>query len=438
MNVILLSGGSGKRLWPLSNEVRSKQFLKILKKEDGTYESMVQRVYRKIHEIDSDATITVATSAMQVSALRNQLGDDVGISVEPCRRDTFPAIVLASAFLKDVEHVSEDEVVVVCPVDPYVDDAYFHALAKLGILAQDEGTNLTLMGIEPLSPSEKFGYIIPEEKTEVSRVDSFKEKPSAKLAERYIEQGALWNGGVFAYKLGYVLKKAHELISFTDYADLYAKYDTLEKISFDYAVVEHEEKTQVMRFCGDWKDLGTWNALTEAMEDHGLGNVIISDSCRDTHIINELDIPILGVGLKNVIVSASPDGVLVADKDQSDQIKPFVDGMKQEVMYAEKSYGTYHVLDISDQSMTIKVILKAGQHMTYHSHEHRDEIWNVASGTGRCIVDGMEQAVHPGDVITMQAGCRHTLIAETDLNVIELQIGSHIHVDDKIVYDWKF
>lgn len=107
MNIILLSGGSGKRLWPLSNNIRSKQFIKIFKREDGSYESMVQRVYRQIKKVDIDATVTIATSKSQVSAIHNQLGEDVGISMEPCRRDTFPAIALSTAYLVDVKHIDQ-------------------------------------------------------------------------------------------------------------------------------------------------------------------------------------------------------------------------------------------------------------------------------------------------------------------------------------------
>ena len=125
MNIVLLSGGSGKRLWPLSNDIRSKQFIKIFKNEDGSYESMLQRMHRQIKEVDPDAVVTIATSKAQVSALNNQLGDGVGISTEPCRRDTFPAIALAAAYMTDVLDTDPDEAVVVCPIDPYVDSDYF-------------------------------------------------------------------------------------------------------------------------------------------------------------------------------------------------------------------------------------------------------------------------------------------------------------------------
>ena len=149
MNIVLLSGGSGKRLWPLSNDIRSKQFIKLFKKEDGSYESMVQRVYGQIRSVDKDAQIIIATSKSQVSAIHNQLGSDVGVCVEPCRRDTFPAIALATAYLRDVKGVSEEEAVVVCPVDPYVNEDYFQALKDLGRLAEKGNANLVLMGIEP-------------------------------------------------------------------------------------------------------------------------------------------------------------------------------------------------------------------------------------------------------------------------------------------------
>ena len=161
MNIVLLSGGSGKRLWPLSNDTRSKQFIKIFRTQNDEYESMVQRVYRQIMSVDGNAEVTIATSKSQVSAIHNQLGGDVGISVEPCRRDTFPAIALAAAYLRDVRGVAEEEAVVVCPVDPYVEEDYFRALRRLGDRAAASGANLVLMGIEPTYPSEKYGYIIP-------------------------------------------------------------------------------------------------------------------------------------------------------------------------------------------------------------------------------------------------------------------------------------
>jgi len=431
MNIVLLSGGSGKRLWPLSNDIRSKQFIKIFKKEDGEYESMVQRVYRQIKAVDADAKVTIATSKTQVSAIYNQLGTDVGISVEPCRRDTFPAIALATAYLVDVMGADPEESVVVCPVDPFVEEDYFRALKGLSDQADKGEANLVLMGIEPTYPSEKYGYIIPESDAHTAVVKTFKEKPTADVAKQYIAQGALWNGGVFAYKLKYVMNRAHELIDFVDYHDLFAKYDTLTKISFDYAVVEKEDKIQVQRFAGQWKDLGTWNTLTEAMEENVVGKGVLNETCSGVHIINEMDVPILAMGMRDVVISASPEGILVSDKEQSSYIKPYVDKFEQQVMFAEKSWGSFKVLDVEKESMTIKVTLNPGHSMNYHSHQYRDEVWVVISGSGKTVVDGMEQSVSAGDVITMAAGCRHTVFAETELKLMEVQLGREINVQDK-------
>ena len=432
MNIVLLSGGSGKRLWPLSNDVRSKQFIKIFKTESGEYESMVQRVYRQIQAVDSDAIITIATSKSQVSAIVNQLNDRVNICIEPCRRDTFPAIALATAYLHDVQGIDENEAVVVCPVDSYVEEGFFEALKILTEEAMSEDTNLVLMGMEPTYPSEKYGYIIPMDGKPVSNVSTFREKPDEETAKKYISQGALWNGGVFAYKLKYVLEKAHELIDFKDYNDLLNKYGSLDKISFDYAVVERENQIKVVRYGGEWKDLGTWNTLSEAMTERTIGNVLCNDCCENVHIINELSVPVLCMGIKNAVISASAEGILVSDKEQSAQIKPFVDEINQQIMFAEKSWGNFEVVDVEKNSMTIKITLKAGQGMNYHYHESREEVWTVLKGNGYVVIDGEEKAVSSGDVIKMPVGCKHTIVADTELVLMEVQIGENISVHDKI------
>lgn len=436
MNIILLSGGSGKRLWPLSNDIRSKQFIKIFKKSDGEYASMVQRIYDQIKTVDPDAKVTIATSKSQVSSIHNQLGYDVGISVEPCRRDTFAAIALATAYLHDEKQVPENEAVVVCPVDPYVDFSYFECVNKLYEKAENGDKNLVLMGILPTYPSDKYGYIKPIKDEQNNAAYAFTEKPTEEKAKEYIEAGALWNGGVFAYKLSYVLDKAKELLGTSDYAELFSDYENLKKISFDYAVVENEKSIEVVRYEGEWKDVGTWNTLTEVMDESIIGNGRVNDKCANVHIINELGIPILGMGLKDMVISASPEGILVSDKEQSAQIKPYVDAIDQQIMFADKSWGTYRILDVEENSLTIKATLKPGHRMNYHSHEHRDEIWNVIQGTGKTIVDGMEQPIKPGDVVTMAAGTKHTVIAgDEGLQLIEVQLGKDINVGDKKKYE---
>ena len=443
MNIILLSGGSGKRLWPLSNEVRSKQFIKFFKTEqlddsgNRVYESMLQRVFRQIRTVDKNAMITIAASKSQVSSIYNQIGENVGICVEPCRRDTFPAIALAAAYLHDEKGLCEDAAVVVCPVDPYVNEEYFIALRSLWEQAQKGTANLWLMGIKPTYPSEKYGYILPDTADTITKVAGFKEKPDETTAKQYIAQGGLWNSGVFAYKLSYVLQRAHQLLDFTDYYDLYNKYETLSNISFDYAVAEHEPDIAVMRFNGEWKDLGTWNTLTDAMEEPVTGNARMNDTCQNVHVVNELGIPVLAMGLQDVVIAVSSEGILVSDKKESSRIKPYVEAIDSQIMFAEKSWGDFHVLDAEEDSLTIKLMINPGRRMNYHSHDRRDEIWTIISGHGRTIVDGMEQSVKAGDVITMQAGCKHTIIADSRLQLIEVQLGREISVSDKRKHKWE-
>ena len=437
MNIILLSGGSGRRLWPLSNEVRSKQFIKVFRSPSGEPESMVQRVYRQIVTQIPDADVTIASSKRQLSSIKNQLGENVSISPEPARRDTFAAIVLALSYLTDVKKVSPDEPVIICPVDPYVEDDYFRALVSLEKLVREK-EGICLLGIKPTFPTAKYGYIVPEDKEEVSCVSYFKEKPSEEDAKQLIEKGALWNAGVFGVRAGYILKIAEKLIGYKSYEDLLSRYEDLESISFDIAVLEKETGIRVLRFAGEWKDVGTWNTMAETMESSSFGNVVFGGECENTTAVNDLDVPVICMGLKDVIVAAGPDGILVSDKHQSSYIKPVVDAVSGDVRYSEKSWGSFKVIDSTDKSLTIKVTLLPGHHMYYHSHERRDEVWTVIEGEGILVVNDERKNVGPGDVIQLPAGCKHTIIAKTRLEMIEVQTGTEISVSDKIKYEYDF
>lgn len=436
MHIILLSGGSGKRLWPLSNDIRSKQFIKLFR-EENKYESMVQRVYRQIKTVNKSIQITIATSKTQASAIYNQLGEDVAICVEPTRRDTFPAIALAAAYLHDEKGVDKDETIVICPVDPYVEDSYFETINTLENVVSSYNGNLTLMGIEPTYPSEKYGYIIPETNEKLSAVIEFKEKPNIEKAKLYLAQGALWNAGVFACKLGYIMEIAHSIMDFKDYRDLYAHYSECPKISFDYAVVEKEKRIQVVRYSGEWRDVGTWNMMSEVMSETTKGNVVLDDTCRNVNVVNELDIPILVMGAKDTIVVASHDGILISDKERSGYIKPYAEKISTDIRYADKSWGNYQVIDVGDHYLSVKITMAEGQRMSYHSHAFREEIWTILSGKGEVIVDGSSASVSAGDVVTLSMNCKHTILAKTKMVILETQIGEVISKDDKYKYFYE-
>lgn len=428
MNIILLSGGSGKRLWPLSNEIRSKQFIRMLKRGDE-YESMVQRVYHQIKEVDPCGKIVIATSNTQVSAIHNHLGADVDICVEPERRNTYPAILLATSYMKEKYDLNVDDVIIVCPVDPYVDNDYFLCLKKLYDVASTNRYNITLMGVMPSEPSEKYGYIIPEDKdVEVSKAYAFKEKPDRETAKMYIAEGGLWNCGVFAFKVGYLLKDDNS------YSDIYSDYSKLEKTSFDYAVVEKEKNIGTIRFDGIWKDIGTWNALTDVMAEPTIGNVEMDRATLNTNVINELNMPLLCMGLKDLIIAASSDGILVSSKERSPYIKEYTEKIATQVMYAEKSWGSFTILDAGKDYLTIKIKLLPGHHLKYHSHQMRDEVWTILRGEAEVITDDIHFSVSPGNTVRIPKGMKHTIKAITNLEVVEVQIGSHISIKDKKIF----
>lgn len=433
MNLILLSGGSGTRLWPLSNEVRSKQFLKVFRDENGKHESMVQRMHRMIRFVDPSTSITIATSKKQVEMIRNQLGNDIDISIEPCRKDTFPAVALSVAYLHDVKHISKNDSVVICPIDPLVDYEYFKLLKQMYEIAGE--SNLTLMGIEPTYPSEKYGYIIDK-----NGGIEFKEKPSALNAAKYIKSGALWNGGVFAFKIHYLLDKIKQIYGFSSYKELYKNYDKLDAISFDYAVAEKEKSIRVIKYSGKWKDLGTWNTLTEAMNDEVGKNAVLGEGCQNVHVINELSIPIVGLGLKNMVIAATPDGILVSDKHSSSFLKKYVPNNRP--MMEKKQWGEYKVLDYQvfedgKKALTEELIILPTKQTAYLCHFHRDEIWNVIKGSGLLYIDDATKEIKSGETIRIEARTYHAVKAIEELHIINVQIGNEIDEDDFNVLSCK-
>lgn len=430
MNYILLSGGSGKRLWPLSNEVRSKQFIKILKSLDGNIESMVQRVYRQINTIDKNANITIATSINQVPQLKNQLGNDIDISIEPARRDTFPAIALASLYLIDKKNISLDDTVVISPVDPYVSDEYFSKMLELDNKVKKEDVNIGLIGIKPTYPSEKYGYILEKNGTV-----EFKEKPNLEKAKQFLKEGALWNAGVFCFKLSYIKEKTKELTGFDTYNDLYNNYETLEKISFDYAVVEKEKSIKLVEYNGEWKDIGTWNTLCEVMSDNSIGSVLVDNKSSNINIVNELDIPIIAMGLKDAVIAASADGIFVSDKGESSYNKPLVEKLDNRPMYEERAWGDFKILDMYKNSLVKHLFIKAGEGISYQLHKHRDEIWTIIDGEGVFVLDDVSKNVSQGDTLIIKKGQKHTLKAISDVHFIETQIGSELREDDIVRID---
>ncbi|MGJ8539709.1 sugar phosphate nucleotidyltransferase [Heyndrickxia coagulans] len=444
MKLVLLSGGSGKRLWPLSNDTRSKQFLRVLE-SDEEKQSMVQRVWGQLKTVGLAESSVIATSKMQRDMIHSQLGLDVPLIIEPERRDTFPAIALASSYLYSVG-VSDDEVVVVLPVDPYVENRFFNNIKDLENVLETTQAELALVGVRPTYPSSKYGYIVPEEVVEGARyfkVHHFTEKPSEEKAQSLIGMNALWNCGVFAFKLKYLINILLEKQLPVEYEKLLQQYQLLPKISFDYEVVENANHIVALPYDGYWKDLGTWNTLTEEMATTQIGKGVLSDDSVNTHLINELDIPVTVIGTKDIVVAASPDGILVSDKASSPKIKDFIREFNQPPMYEERLWGWSRTLDYAKyddcEMVTKRIHITKDRNSTYHYHNFRDEVWTIVSGEGELALDESLTRVKSGDIIHLPAGRKHGIRAITDLEFIEVQTGEAISNDDfvRIYYEWE-
>ena len=421
MNVILLSGGSGRRLWPLSNDVLSKQFLKLLRDSRGAKESMVQRVVRQLTEVNKNVNLFVSCNFTQNDILCHQL-EGIEPILEPSRRDTFPALSLAAAYLHYKKEADLEQAILLCPIDVFAESEYFKLLKNVWKLAANNDYNIGLLGATPTYPSEKFGYIL----CKGGAVEGFIEKPPEREAKQFISNGALWNCGVIAVKIRYVLECAKKYISFDGYEDFYNQYNKLPKVSFDYEIVEKESSIGVVSYSGTWKDLGDWNAFTEEIGDTCIGNVIVSDGAVNTNVINMLNIPVIAHDIENSIVVASHDGILVSSKQTSFPIKSLVEQTSLRPMYEQRQWGDCYVLyykQTDNASLTVKLIrMDIGRTICFEPHNEQGNVWVVVCGKGILTINEEVSTVSKGCVIDIECGVRHSLQAVTELELVEVRI----------------
>lgn len=439
IHLILLSGGSGTRLWPLSNSSRSKQFLKVLRDAEGNHVSMVQRVFGQIRSVDAGLDVTIATCASQESSIRRQVEGGYTLVLEPERRDTAPAIMLACANLALEQGAREEDTVVVMPIDTYADQTYYDGIVKLDEAVRDGFADLVLLGVEPTYPSEKYGYIVPASPEGDPRyVAHFTEKPDEATAKRLIEQGALWNCGVFAFRLGYLTGLTARYLIADTFEGFRSRYAELPKNSFDYEVVEKADSVGVVSYSGQWKDLGTWNTLTEEMADQCSGRVVVDEAtCANVHVINETGLPMVVAGLSDAVVIATPDGILVSSKEASKYIKTQVsEAAESRPMYEQRRWGEYRVVDSSvfpdgAKALTKEMIVRDGKQLSYQRHAHRSEVWTVVSGTGEVVLNGLVKQVRAGSVVQIPAHTMHAGRAVgSDMHIIEVQQGDILVEED--------
>lgn len=444
MYTVLLSGGSGKRLWPLSNDFFSKQYIKLVRdaKDGRQICSMIQRVWGQLEQIGLSENIAVAANSAQVEIIKGQISDAVPIAVEPERRDTFPAVVLSCAFLKSVMNALEEDYVLVMPVDPFAGREFFGCLPKIQQVLQRTGAPIGLIGAKPTYPSEKYGYIVPRARREgYLEVEGFTEKPDLETAQGLLDRGALWNCGVFCFRLGLAREYCEKYGLPFDYETIRARYAELPKNSFDYEVLEKAEELAAVEFEGTWKDLGTWNTLTEEMSDPAVGKVQIDSTCTNTHVINTLDIPIIAMGTHDLVVAASNDGILVSDKYTSSFLKDCLKDYDASPRYEERRWGSIKTVDVFEEerqsAVTKRVKLLAGKNTSYHSHKTQNIVLIVISGEGELVVNGVRSVLRQGDSAQIHKNDFYAVRAVTGLRFFEILTG--VSREDEVrraEYDW--
>lgn len=406
MKIVLLSGGSGNRLWPLSNSTMSKQFLRVL--ENG--ESMLQRVFRQLAIYYPVDDIYISSTHEQVELILNQIPiQNDHVIVEPIRNGTYAAIRLASAYLNNmgVENIT------VIPVDSYVDDDFYDILHHFPC-----NNKISLIGITPTYPSEKYGYIIPE-----NQGYSFKEKPEYQLAKEYMSEGALWNSGIISFNTNMFQDDYHEVLS---------NYRNLENTSFDYAVLENKHDFNVIKYSGEWKDLGTWNTFSEEMKIHNK-NVVINN-CSNTQVINHIDKDVIVSGINDSIIAITDDGILISSKEDTKYLKQFIPHNRS--LCEEKRWGKYSVIKNEDNYLVKELLLLPFKEISYQSHNYRKETWTIVDGNGIVTIDDKDFFVNIGDVINIEIMQKHKIKSgEYGLKIIEVQIGSILEENDIIKYD---
>lgn len=445
MYIVLLSGGSGKRLWPLSNDLCSKQYIKLMNPDEAAEMekkekcSMLQRVFGQLKAAGLSEKTIVCASDAQVELIESQLDGAAEVAVEPMRRDTFPAVMLSCSYLLSRKGAGEDDVVAFLPVDPYTTIEFFNRIKRLGTYVKEREGVIGLLGGEPTYPSTKYGYIIPEgEDKEPLAVKGFREKPDEATAEELVSSGALWNCGVFCFKLKMAEQWLQKYGVPADYDAMVTGYEKLPKKSFDYEVLEHWKDIIAVKYDDIWKDLGTWNTLTEEMPEKSIGDVTWDGTCENSHAINVLGIPMVVMGAKNMVIAASHDGILVADKHQSSYIKDCLTNVPDESRFEERRWGTIKTIDANEddgtKSVTKRVKVIAGKAMPCHMHKSHTETVTVISGMGKLILEGTEVDLLAGSTVSIAAGKKHAIRAVgSDLRLIEVSLGSTD--DDEIVLE---
>ncbi|SHK09239.1 mannose-1-phosphate guanylyltransferase/mannose-6-phosphate isomerase [Megasphaera elsdenii] len=455
MKIIILAGGGGSRLFPLSRSCYPKQFLKIT----GEESLLGQTVKRFLNLVRSD-DIVIVTNKKYIFHVQAELKDigasNVNIIAEPEGKNTAPAIALAMEYCKDYLHCDDNEIIFVSPSDHVIKPAheFCELIQKCKQIAADK--YIVTLGITPTKPETGYGYIeaTDEKIGNALKVNKFTEKPDKATASEYLAKGNyFWNSGMFMFSINMMERELEKFapeimnIAGKGYDSAVEHFSEMPDISIDYAVAEHSDKIAVVPMQNIyWNDIGSFDAIADMLQDEN-GNTIQGDvvvnSCKNTMIWGNKRL-IAGIDLNDLMIVDTPDVLLVAKKGESQKVKDLVNDLKAKkrsevtdnvTMY--RPWGKYTILSEGEGYKVKKIIINPGQKLSLQMHYHRSEHWTVISGTGKLTLDDKEIIFRENESTYIPIGTRHRLEnpGKIPLAIIEVQNGKYLGEDDIIRFD---
>lgn len=456
---IILAGGSGSRLWPLSRELYPKQLLNL-----NLDKSLLQSTFARLNKFmpaDNIVSITNIKHASNVRLQLEQLSNEVNVLSEPLSKNTAPAIALATKFIQQKNKDENDPVILVVPSDHLIEDnENFIETVKKGEKLAEEGYIVTF-GIEPSYPETGYGYIniLNTPLLDGFKVKEFVEKPDSATAQKYIDAKTyFWNSGIFMFKASTMIEEIKKLtpeiyevmdeFNFSDSEQIeYNLFNKMPSISIDYAIMEKSDKIALLKLESDWNDLGSWQSIYDVSKKDNSNNVMIGhvlDENSKNSLVYASSKLVATIGLEDIVLIETEDAILACKKDNTQDVKKIFDTLKKQndnthlihkTVY--RPWGFYTVLAQGKGFLTKMIHVNTGQRLSVQSHNHRSEHWVVLSGKAKVVLEGKEHILSPGHSIDIPLKAIHSLQNpyEEDLEIIEVQLGELLIEDDIVRYE---
>lgn len=444
---VILAGGSGSRLWPLSRELYPKQLLNLYAEK-----SLLQSTFERLNKFIPSENIISVTNTKHNSNVRMQLGENSVILSEPISKNTAPAIALSVRYI--MENSAEDETVLVVPSDLLIEDNEKFAQSVLEAQKYVDQGYIVTFGIKPNYPETGFGYI----QAENNKVTSFTEKPNKETAEKYLQAGNyFWNSGIFMFKASTIIEEFEKYcpeisqiiknIKCTNDSVAFNEFDKMPNISIDYALMEKSKNIAMVELMSNWKDLGSWQSIYEVSPKDENNNVFVGhvlDKDSKNSFVYSSSKLVATIGLEDTVVIETEDAILACKKDKTQEVKQIYETLKEQHDGTQKvhktvyrPWGFYTVIAEGKGFQTKIIHVNVGQKLSVQSHNHRSEHWVVLSGMAKVVLEGKDHILSPGHSIDIGVKAIHSLQNpfEEDLEIIEIQKGDILSEDDIIRYE---